>query len=114
MKASMQKYIQELIDGFPEELCGACTSPTADHLFQVNEEEIKLCDKKAQQYHTTVTRMLFVCKRARPDIQPTIVFLTTRIREPDEDNWKKLCHLLMYLKETINMVLPLLSDNMHV
>eukprot|EP00957_Ditylum_brightwellii_P174408 13279746-Ditylum_brightwellii.AAC.1 len=59
-------------------------------------------------------RVLFACKRTRPDIQLTIVFLSTRVREPDKDDWKKLQYLLKYLKGTINMVLTLLVDNIHV
>eukprot|EP00957_Ditylum_brightwellii_P099884 7611441-Ditylum_brightwellii.AAC.1 len=78
MKVSMKEYIEESIEEFPEEFGEPCTSPDADHLFRVDKHEIKLVEKKAQQFHTTVSRMMFVCKRARPEIQPTIAFLTTQ------------------------------------
>ena len=41
--------------------------------------------------------------RARPDIQPLVSFLTTRVKEPDKDDWGKLRHGLMYLKGTLYM-----------
>eukprot|EP00957_Ditylum_brightwellii_P104557 7967049-Ditylum_brightwellii.AAC.1 len=78
MKVLMKECIEESIEEFPEELGEPCTSPAADHLFRVDKHWIKLVEKKAQQFHTTVTRVMFVCKRARPDIQPTITFLTTQ------------------------------------
>jgi len=31
---------------------------------------------------------LFDCKKARPDISPVIVYLTTRVQEPYKDDWK--------------------------
>ena len=40
--------------------------------------------------HRLVVKLLFLSKRARPEIQPTITFLTMRVRDPDKDNWKKL------------------------
>jgi hypothetical protein len=47
-----------------------------------------------------VAKLLFVAKRARPDILLTVSFLTTRVRDPDYDDWKKLVRLLAYLKGT--------------
>eukprot|EP00957_Ditylum_brightwellii_P171067 13023087-Ditylum_brightwellii.AAC.1 len=77
MKVSMKDYIEESIEEFLAELGEPCTSPAVDHLFRVHENRIKLVEKKAQQFHSTLVRMLFVCKRARPDVQPITDFLTT-------------------------------------
>ena len=49
-------------------------------------------------------------KRARPDIQVAVSFLTTRVQSPDEDDWKKLDRLMRYLKGTIDMKLTLQDD----
>ena len=43
---------------------------------------------------------LISCKRARPDISPVIAYLTTRVREPNEDDWKKLVRMIKYLDQT--------------
>ena len=58
-----------------------------------------------------VAKTLFLRKRARPDIQPTIAFLTTRVRSTDEDDWKKLGRVLIYLDATINSVKLHLNSN---
>ena len=40
----------------------------------------KLLDRgKSETYHTTVAKGLFLCKRSRPDIQPTIAVLSTQV-----------------------------------
>ena len=58
-----------------------------------------------------VEKLLFLIKRARPYIQPTITFLTARVRNPEEDNWKKLQRVLSYLGATINFVKLHLNAN---
>jgi hypothetical protein len=41
---------------------------------------------------------LYVSKCARPDVSTAIAFLTTRVRAPDVDDWRKLSHLMEYLR----------------
>jgi hypothetical protein len=65
----------------------------------VNPECEKLDSKKAQVFHHLVAKTLYTTERARPDTSTAIAFLTTRVREPDTDDWKKLCHLMRYLSE---------------
>jgi hypothetical protein len=49
----------------------------------------------------------------RQDIQTAVSFLTTRVKDPDEDNWKKLVSMLKYLNGTRYMKLTLVSDEMN-
>jgi len=44
------------------------TTPAAEHLFQVNEKADKLNETKSEEFHTTVAKLLFLCKRTRPDL----------------------------------------------
>ena len=64
--------------------------PTGNHLFKVDDACVKMCKRDKIIYHRLVAKLLFLSKRARPDIQPEITFLTTRVRNPDEDDFKKL------------------------
>ena len=45
--------------------------------------------EQARQFHRTVAQLFFLCKQARLDIEPLVSFLTTRVKEPYEDDWKK-------------------------
>ena len=107
----MDEYIEALIDEFPEKVIGSAVTPATEALFKVNEDGTKLGEEKAQQFHTTVAKALFLCKRARPDIQVAVAFLTTRVTEPDEDDWKKLVRLVKYLNGTKTLKLTLNASN---
>ena len=49
-----------------------------------------------------VAKLLYIAKRARPDIEPTVAFLCTRVSCSDVDDWKKLGRLIAYLQCTID------------
>ena len=57
-----------------------------------------------------MAKSLFLCKRTRPDLQPTVPFLCTRVKEPDVDDWKKLLRMMKYLVETKELELTLEAD----
>ena len=48
-----------------------------------------------------VAKGIFIAKRSRPDIAPTVAVLSGRVREPNIDDWKKLGRLCGYLKRTL-------------
>jgi hypothetical protein len=108
----MVKYVESMVKNVPEEfLKGApVASPWNDHLFKVLEESPKLPKDKAEMFHTLTAQGLFACKRARPDISPAIAFLTTRVRNPNQDDWQKLMRMIKYLKQTSKDRLTLRSD----
>jgi hypothetical protein len=61
-------------------------------------------------FHNLAAKRLYVSKRARPDVSTAIAFLTTSIRAPDINDWRKLSHLMEYLR--VDRVCPLiLSKN---
>jgi hypothetical protein len=74
----------------------------------------KLDKDRAEEFHTTVAKGLFLCKRARPDIQPPISVLCTRVKEPTESDWQKLIQLLEFLNATRDEELTLAADNLTV
>jgi hypothetical protein len=61
-----------------------------------------------------VAKGLFVCKRARPDIQPVISILCTRVKAPNESDWAKLIKLLQYLNGSRDEVLILSADDLRI
>ena len=56
-------------------------------------------------------KAMFLCKRARPDIDPAIAFLSSRVKEANEGDWTKLLRVLSFLKGSINDVLTLEADD---
>ena len=102
---SQIKYLHKILEEFPEVVTSSKSCPFSDHLFKIQEDKDRyiLCKEMANQFHCTVSQLLFLCKRARPDVEMLVYFLTTRVKEPDTDNWGKLWHDLMYLKVTLYM-----------
>jgi hypothetical protein len=94
----MQEYIQELLSKVPEDMGGVASSPGAGHLFLINGHNPEFLDKEtADLFHTIVAKLLFLSKRACPDIQLAVSFLCTRVKRPDADDYKKLCQVIKYL-----------------
>jgi len=53
----------------------------------VREDGRKLSEELADAFHHSVYQLLFAANRVRRDIQTDILFLTTRAKAPDEDDW---------------------------
>jgi hypothetical protein len=116
VKITMIDYLKGVLEEFPEVITRNATSPGADHLFIVRPyDERKLPgESRALAFHHSLAQLLFSSTRARKDIQTTVTFLTTRVREPDKDDWEKLRIFLMYVNSTINMPLLLRADNLKI
>lgn len=110
VKVKMDRYISELLESCPEEFRGESTTPASPHLFLVNEDAEKLDIKAAAYFHHLVAKCLFLCKRARLDIQLAVGFLCGRVRAPDIDDNKKLRKLLQYLRTTRELHLTLEAE----
>jgi hypothetical protein len=87
----MIPYIQGMLDELPNDMASESATPAATHLFQVNEDAGNLDEETAQLFHRNVDKLLFLCKRARPDIQTAVAFLCTRVKEPDIDDYTDYC-----------------------
>ena len=59
-----------------------------------------------------MARLLFVSKKARPDTQVAIAFLCTRVKNPTEEDYKKLGRLIRYIGETIHIHLILGANDL--
>ena len=94
VKVSMTGYIEDFVDDFLEEFTTPVVNPAAEHLFKINTSGKALREEQAILLHRLIENLIFVSKRDRPDIRPTIEFLTTRVQDPDEYDWKNLRRLL--------------------
>ena len=94
VKKRIDKYAADTIEEFPELILGSATSLAADHLFEVSKDASELDKPRGRAFHRAVARLLFLCKRARPDLQQAVAFLTKRMSCSTMDDWKKLVRLL--------------------
>ena len=114
VKISMKEYVKSMITDFEQHASGEAKTPAPTYLFNTRDTAEKLSEDLAIVFHNMVARGLFLCKRARPDIQTAIAFLSTRVKQPDNDDWKKLIRLINYLHHTKDLVLTLEADDLRL
>ncbi|GAX21402.1 hypothetical protein FisN_28Lu124 [Fistulifera solaris] len=116
VEISMFDYIEKMLAELPEDMEGTSPTGAGSHLFEVKEEgsRILLDAREKEIFHHNVAKLLFLCKRARPDIQTPVAFLCTRVQSPDRDDWKKLARTMKYLRGTKSLPLTLGADNLSV
>ncbi len=95
-------------------MAGTVTSPAVDYLFRTLEA-IELLDKTTSKFlHATVAKLLFLCKRGRPDFQTAMAFLCTQVQQPTNHDLNKLSRVIKYLQSTSTLVLRLSAKNLNV
>ena len=112
--ADMSDYVKTMIGDFSIHFNSTDTAPTPalEDLF-AEGQGVKLNKEHAHEFHTFVAKGLFACKRARPDIHTAITALCTRVKSPNQDDWRKLIRLMKYLNGTKDDKLILSADNLH-
>lgn len=111
----MDQYADGVLEEARDDMAGEATSPAAHHLYEVDlENPTKLDEDTSSYFHTMVAKLLFLTKRARPDLLQAVAFLTTRVKSPDTDDYKKLARVIKYLRSCPHLPLTLEADSMSV
>ena len=77
---SMRDQIEESIKVFGEDVDDTVASPTNKNLFTTCDgESDELGKDRSEIFHSVTAKLLFIMKRARPDIETTISYLMTRV-----------------------------------
>ena len=101
VEIDMKSYVQNMLEEFPIKFGekDVAATPATDNLFIAGNTR-KLDKFRSETFRKIVAKGLFICKRGRPDIQPTIAALCTRVVDPIESDWYKLIRLMRYLNGT--------------
>ena len=91
---TMDGYIKEILNSY--KVTGTAATPALSYLFEVRESPL-LDKERADTFHSRTAKLLYLAKRVRPEILPTVNFLSTRVKNPTEDDWNKLDRCLKYL-----------------
>jgi hypothetical protein len=115
---NMKNYVKSIIEEFEQvnsnDTVKQVKTPASNNLFRVRKENEAsyLMQDKSSIFHSTNAKLLHLAKRGRPDILLAVSFLTTRVKRPDMDDWKKMIRVLGYLKETINFELVISCEEL--
>jgi hypothetical protein len=107
---SQRDYLEEILGELPKDMGGVATSPAAAHLFEVSSTPDLLPVEAAEMFHCNVAKLLFVSERSRPDIQTAVAFLSTRVKAPDRDDYKKLRRVMQYLRGSLDLTRTMEAD----
>ena len=115
LKIRMDDYVQNMLDEFPikfDEKTKQAT-PAANDLLSAGTGNL-LNKERRETFHSFVAKGLFLSKRARLDVHPTITVLSSKVREPKESDWKDIVRFMRYLHSTKFWHKTLSADDLRV
>jgi histone deacetylase 1/2 len=95
VRVSMHGYIADLL--FAYDVNETAVTPATAELFVIDMTSGRLSVERSEQFHGRVMKLLYLAMRVRPDTLCAVSFLTTRVKEPLEQDWRKLDRVLKYL-----------------
>jgi hypothetical protein len=116
VKITMEGFIKDLLETC-KDIIGVTTLPADKHLFQITDvkSDPLLPDALREFFHSVVAKLLYLCKRTRPDILTEVSFLTKRVLAPQRDDLRKLESTITYIRGTRTLPLILeVTDPVHV
>ena len=107
-RVSMSGYINGVMED--ENVVGTASSPASNDLYKINPDAVRLNVSESKHFYSVVQRLLYLTVQFRRDLGVAIGFLTTRVREPDVDDVRKLDRVLKYLNGTRELCLVFRGD----
>ena len=81
----MDDNFERMINELPIKIIRSDMALTPDRNIFFEKGNIKKLGKKeTEEFHTSVTRGIFLDKRVRPGIHQTVAVLSKRVKEPNE------------------------------
>ena len=112
----MIEQLKEAIEWLGEKLENSASSPANKKIFTSDDDALQLNNDKSELFYSIVGKFLFICQRARTDLEQTVAYLCTRVANSTIEDWKKLRRLEIFLKVTVNdkrIIGAISLDNMH-
>jgi len=96
----MIEELEEALLPYGENLDRDYPHPAAKWLFTVKLDTEGLDEANTDIFRKFIAKLIWVMKRGRPDAEPTVAFLSTRVKAPDKDDWHKFKRLMCWVKKT--------------
>jgi hypothetical protein len=84
------------VEEFPRDLKIKGKGAWNENLIKIDENALLLDEKRSQNIPHIVMKGMFLSKRGRQDIQPGISFLSTRVKNPSQNDWLKLSKIIKF------------------
>ena len=93
---STPQHVDEAIEGLGEEVNRTAVNPAKSKLFFIDTESPKLTNDKKEIFYSITAKVLWISQRSRPDLDTAVLFLCTRVKEPTQEDWKKLRRVIYF------------------
>ena len=103
IETEMKDQIQESIAWFGEPINEKPATPANKNLFVISANSPELDPNKSNIFHSVVQKLLYITKRARPDIETEIYFLCTRVSKSTLEDWMKLRRVLLFSSTSLTI-----------
>ena len=97
----MKEQLDDIIEKFEKMFEGEVSSPAQQHLFQLNDKTKQYDNRRSEIFHSVTAKLIYLMKKARPDLETLQSYLSTRVSKSGNYEWKELKGGLMRLKNTI-------------
>lgn len=115
VKIRMDDYVDRMLEEFPVKFKDTETQETpASATLLEPGKGARLDEKRHEVFHSYVAKALFLSKRARLDIAPTVAILASKVREPVQGDWNRLVRLMRYIHSTKGWHLTLSAEDLRV
>ena len=106
---NMTSYIENILSN--NQITQQSDYPSTLNLFEENENIQLLNPELQKKLHTIIAQLLFLSKRARPDIALVVNHLSSRVNKFNNNDYNKILKCLHYLNKTKNNELILSCNN---
>ena len=102
----MRQQLRKVIEEFEkyDTIDAKVTTPAAYNLFSVNPDAEQLDEELSEVFHSVTSKLGYIMKRGRPDIETAVSFLMKRVSKSDIDDWMKLRRLIGFIQRTIDEI----------
>jgi Reverse transcriptase (RNA-dependent DNA polymerase) len=100
-KVTMAGYTDEVLKC--SGILGTARTPGTDGLFEVRDTAPTVPEEVRVWFHRSVAMILYMAKRARPELLTAVSYLATRVTKCDGDDVDKLMRLVKYIRATRDM-----------
>jgi hypothetical protein len=103
-KIDMSFYVKKILEdvkALPRE------SPGTKNTFIVESKSPLLCEEDRKMFHKKTAQLLYLAKRARPDVLTVVSFLCTWVQSATVEDQRKLMRVLGYITGMAQQVLVL-------
>ena len=109
---SMKEHLKDAISSSGLGIVRTASTPAKRSLFEVDEGSPLLSKSRAEIFHRTAAKLLYVAMRARMDVLLPTCFLCTRVSKCTDEDELKLRRLLEYINGTLELEYTLGADDL--